>query len=276
MIPAEFDYVAPDTLDDAIAALKGGGDDAKLLAGGHSLLPLMKLRLAAPTLLVDLRKVPGLSGASRENGGWRIGPMTRHAELERNPELGILARAAGTIADPQVRNRGTIGGSLAHGDPASDLPAVMLIAEGSVTVQGSGGQRSINAADLFQDYLETSVGADEVVTEVRLPSLDEYGFGYQKFNRRSEDWAMVAVAAIVRKNDNVIEEVRVGLTNMGSVPLRASVEIRRITEPGETSETFDSRHRRVSRCTPSKLGSGLVHSSFIASMRSRSTRQRAL
>ena len=222
MIPAEFDYVAPDTLDDAIAALKGGGDDAKLLAGGHSLLPLMKLRLAAPTLLVDLRKVPGLSGASRENGGWRIGPMTPHAELERNPELGILARAAGTIADPQVRNRGTIGGSLAHGDPASDLPAVMLIAEGSVTVQGSGGQRSINAADLFQDYLETSVGADEVVTEVRLPSLDEYGFGYQKFNRRSEDWAMVAVAAIVRKNDNVIEDVRVGLTNMGSVPLRAS------------------------------------------------------
>ena len=221
MIPAEFEYVAPDTLEDAISALKGD-EEAKLLAGGHSLLPLMKLRLATPSLLVDLRRVPGLYGVSRENGGWRIGSMTRHTELEHSPELGILARAAGTIADPQVRNRGTIGGSLAHGDPASDLPAVLLIAEGSVTVQGSGGERSIPAADLFEDYLETSIGSDEVLTEVRIPSLEEWGYGYQKFNRRSEDWAMVAVAAIVRKLDNVIEDVRVGLTNMGSVPLRAA------------------------------------------------------
>ena len=154
MIPAEFDYVAPDTLEDAISALKGD-EEAKLLAGGHSLLPLMKLRLATPSLLVDLRRVPGLDGISRENGSWRIGAMTPHAALEHNAELGILARAAGTIADPQVRNRGTIGGSVAHGDPASDLPAVLLIAEGSVTVQGSGGERSIAAGDLFQDYLET-------------------------------------------------------------------------------------------------------------------------
>jgi aerobic carbon-monoxide dehydrogenase medium subunit len=222
MIPAEFDYVAPDTLEDAISALKGGGEDAKLLAGGHSLLPLMKLRLATPSLLVDLRKVRGLEGITRENGALRIGAMTNHSELEHSPELGILARAAGTIADPQVRNRGTIGGSLAHGDPASDLPAVLLIAEGSVSVQGSGGERSIAGADLFQDYLETSVGPDEVITAVTLPSLDEYGFGYQKFNRRSEDWAMVAVAALVRKVDNVIEDARVGLTNMGNVPLRAT------------------------------------------------------
>jgi carbon-monoxide dehydrogenase medium subunit len=221
MIPAEFDYVAPDTLADAIAAVKGGGEDAKLLAGGHSLLPLMKLRLAAPSLLVDLRKVPGLDGVSRENGGWRIGAMTRHSELERSAELGILARAAGTIADPQVRNRGTIGGSLAHGDPASDLPAVLLIAEGSVTVQGSAGERSVPVAELFRDYLETSIGPDEVLTEVRVPAFDGWGFGYQKFNRRSEDWAMVAVATLVKKTGDVIEDVRVGLTNMGSVPLRA-------------------------------------------------------
>ena len=221
MIPAEFDYVAPDTLKDAIDALKGGGEDAKLLAGGHSLLPLMKLRLAAPSLLVDLRNVPGLGGVSRENGGWRIGAMTCHAELEHNAELGILARAAGTIADPQVRNRGTIGGSLAHGDPASDLPAVLLIAEGSLTVQGSGDQRSIPADELFRNYLETSIGPDEVVTEVRVPAFDDWGFGYEKFNRRSEDWAMVAVATLVKKAGDVIEDVRVGLTNMGSVPLRA-------------------------------------------------------
>ena len=136
MIPAEFDYTAPDTLEGAIQAVTDGGEDAKLLAGGHSLLPLMKLRLAAPSLLVDLRKVPGLHGIQRENGTWRIGALTPHAALEHTPDLGIVSKTAGTIADPQVRNRGTIGGSLAHGDPASDLPAVMLICEASVTLQG--------------------------------------------------------------------------------------------------------------------------------------------
>ena len=221
MIPAEFDYVAPDTLDGAIEALSEGGEDAKLLAGGHSLLPLMKLRLAAPSLLVDLRKVPGLHGIQREDGSWRIGALTPHAELEHAPELGILSRAAGTIADPQVRNRGTIGGSLAHGDPASDLPAILLIAEGSVTLKGSGGQRSIAAADLFRNYMETAVNPDEVLTEVRVPTLDGWGFGYEKFNRRSEDWAMVAIGAVVKQRDGVCEDVRIGLTNMGSVPLRA-------------------------------------------------------
>jgi carbon-monoxide dehydrogenase medium subunit len=222
MIPAEFDYVAPETLDDAIKALSDGGEDAKLLAGGHSLLPLMKLRLATPALLVDLRKVPGLDGVERPNGGWRIGALTTHATLERMGDLGVVCRAAATIADPQVRNRGTIGGSLVHGDPAADLPAVLLIAEGTVTVRGPGGERSIAAADLFQDYLETSVGADEVLTDVQVPSFDGWGFGYEKFNRRSEDWAMVAVSALVKSSDGGAEEVRVGLTNMGSTPLRAS------------------------------------------------------
>ena len=221
MIPAEFDYAAPDTLDEALRLLSEGGEDAKLLAGGHSLLPLMKLRLATPSLLVDLRKVPGLEGVERQNGGWKIGALTPHAALERSQELGVLSRAAGTIADPQVRNRGTIGGSLVHGDPASDLPAVLLIAEGSVTVRGGGGERTINAAELFKDYLETAVGADEVLTEVQYPAMDGWGFGYQKFNRRSEDWAMVAVCAMVRSNGGTAEDVRVGLTNMASTPLRA-------------------------------------------------------
>jgi carbon-monoxide dehydrogenase medium subunit len=222
MIPAEFDYTAPDTLDEAIQALADGGEDAKLLAGGHSLLPLMKLRLAAPSLLVDLRKVPGLHGIQREDGSWRIGALTPHAELERTPDLGVVSVTAATIADPQVRNRGTIGGSLVHGDPASDLPAVMLVCEASVTLQGAGGQqRSVNATDLFQDYLETSVEPNEVLTEVRLPAYDGWGYSYQKFNRRSEDWAMVAVSALVHNNGDVFEDVRVGLTNMASVPLRA-------------------------------------------------------
>jgi aerobic carbon-monoxide dehydrogenase medium subunit len=222
MIPAEFDYEAPETLDEAIRILHDNGDEAKLLAGGHSLLPLMKLRLATPALLIDLRRVPGLHGIQRENGSWRIGAMTPHATLETTPELGLASRVAGTIADQQVRNRGTIGGSLAHGDPASDLPAILLIGEGTVTVQGTAGQRTIDAAELFRDYLETSIGQDEVLTEVRIPAFDGYGFGYQKFNRRSEDWAMVATSALVKQTGDICEDVRVGLTNMAGTPLRAS------------------------------------------------------
>jgi aerobic carbon-monoxide dehydrogenase medium subunit len=222
MIPAEFDYTAPESLQDAITALAEGGEDAKLLAGGHSLLPLMKLRLAAPTLLVDLRKVPGLHGVERQDGHWRIGALTTHSVLEHSPELGITSAVAATIADPQVRHRGTIGGSLAHGDSASDLPATMLITEAEVTLQGSGGQRSLPAAELFRDYLTTAVGEDEVLTEIRVPTLDGWGHSYQKFNRRSEDWAMVGVCAVVKASGGTCEDVRIGLTNMGSVPLRAT------------------------------------------------------
>jgi carbon-monoxide dehydrogenase medium subunit len=277
MIPAEFDYTAPDSLEDAIAALKGGGEDAKLLAGGHSLLPLMKLRLATPTLLVDLRKVPGLSGVSRENGDWRIGAMTIHAELEHNAELGVLARAAGTIADPQVRNRGTIGGSLAHGDPASDLPAVLLIAGGSVTVQGSGGQRSIAAADLFEDYLETSIGPDEVVTEVRVPAFDGWGYGYQKFNRRSEDWAMVAVAAIVKRNGEVFEDVRIGLTNMGNVPLRATAVEEALRGQAVTSANLAAAAERAAEGTdpPADLNASADYKRHLARVLTRRALEQA-
>jgi carbon-monoxide dehydrogenase medium subunit len=223
MITAPFDYEAPETVDDAIRMLHENGEDAKLLAGGHSLLPLMKVRLAAPTVLVDLRRIPGLHGIQQENGGWRIGPMTRHADLETATELGVVARAASEIADQQVRNRGTIGGSLAHGDPASDLPTVLLATEGSVTARGPNGERTIVAADLFQDYLTTAVAHDEVITDVRLPALEGYGFGYQKFTRRAEDWAMVGVCALVsRAPDGTCDDVRIGLTHMGATPLRAT------------------------------------------------------
>ena len=223
MIPPEVEYAAPESLDAALAALRDGGEDAKLLAGGHSLIPLMKLRLAAPSLLVDLRRVDGLRGIDRANGGWRFGSMTRHVDLQVHEELGLVSVAARSIADQQVRNRGTIGGSLAHGDPASDLPAVLLAAEGSVTVQGSGGEREIAAADLFQDYLTTAIAPGEVMTSVSLPIGEGWGFGYQKFNRRVEDWAMVGICALVRKAaDGSCEDVRVGLTNMGSTPMRAT------------------------------------------------------
>jgi carbon-monoxide dehydrogenase medium subunit len=222
VIPAEFDYVAPESLDEALSALAGGGEDAKILAGGHSLIPLMKLRLSAPSLLVDLRRVPGLAGIQRENGTVRIGAMTHHHDVAVGG-LGLASLAASTIADQQVRNRGTIGGTLAHGDPASDMPAVLLAVDGTVTVRGSGGTREIAAADLFEDFLTTAVGADEILTEVRMPAMDGYGYGYHKFNRRQEDWAMVAACAYVRKaGDGTCEDVRIGLTHMGSTPLRAT------------------------------------------------------
>jgi len=222
VIPAEFDYVAPASLDEALSALADGGEDAKVIAGGHSLLPLMKLRLAAPSLLVDLRGVPGLDGLQSDDGTIRIGAMVRHTAVV-DAGIGLASTAAATIADPQVRNMGTIGGTLAHGDPASDLPAVLLACEGSVIVRGPGGEREVAAADLFQDYLTTAVQDGEILTDVRLPAMAGYGHGYRKFNRRREDWAMVAVCACVKQaGDGTCEDVRVGLTHMANVPLRAT------------------------------------------------------
>lgn len=220
MIPAEFDYVAPDSLDEAIRAVADGGEDAKFLAGGHSLLPLMKLRLAAPSLLVDLRKLDDLRGV-RKNGGLSVGALTTHSAVAREG-AGLLSAAAATIADPQVRHRGTIGGSLAHGDPASDLPAVILAAQAELVARGSGGERTIAAADFFKDYLQTTLAPDEVLTEIRFSDgIESWSFGYQKFNRRQEDWAMVAVCALVRQEGGTCSDVRIGLTHMASTPLRA-------------------------------------------------------
>ena len=222
MIPAAFDYHRAESVDDAIEALGSSDEDAKLIAGGHSLIPLMKLRLAAPSLLVDISALEELRGVERANGGWQIGGGTRHAELQDRDDLGVVARATSLIADQQVRNRGTIGGSLAHGDPASDLPAVLLCAEGEVEAQGGDGERTIAAADMFEDYWTTALRPDEVITGVRLPSLDDWGWGYEKYSRRAEDWAMVGICALVKASDGSCEDVRIGLTNMGSTPLRAT------------------------------------------------------
>ncbi len=222
MIPAEFDYVAPGSLDEALSALSDGGEDAKILAGGHSLIPLMKLRLAAPTLLVDLRRVEELKSVSRETGVLRFGALVTHHTVATGG-YGLPSAAAATIADQQVRNMGTIGGTIAHGDPASDLPGILLAHEGSVIIRGASGEREVAGADFFEDYLTTVVGEDEIVTEIRIPAMEGYGYGYEKFNRRQEDWAMVAVSALVKKGgDGSCADVRIGLTHMSSVPLRAT------------------------------------------------------
>jgi carbon-monoxide dehydrogenase medium subunit len=237
MIPAEFDYAVAESVDDAIRLLGEGGADARLLAGGHSLLPLMKLRFAAPSLLVDLRKVGELRGIETGDDAIRIGALTRHAELQARDDLGLIATVAREIADQQVRNRGTIGGSLANADVAADLPAVLLATGGSVVVRGAGGEREIAAEDLFQGYLTTSIEPGEVLTEVRVPALAGYGHGFEKFNRRSEDWAIVAVCALVKASGGVCEDVRIGLTHMASTPLRASA-----AEDALRGQPLDAEH----------------------------------
>jgi carbon-monoxide dehydrogenase medium subunit len=222
VIPSGFDYIAPDTLEEALVVLSSRGEDAKVLAGGHSLIPLMKMRLAAPELLIDLRKLSNLRGIERSNGGFKIGALTTHAAVSQSDELGVAALAAGKIADQQVRNRGTIGGSLVHGDSASDMPAVLLACEGSVVAQGPNAEREIAASDLFQGFLTTSLNDNEIVTEVRLPAMEGYDFAYQKFTRRAEDWAMVGVCALVKAEGGRIQDARVAFTNMAATPIRAT------------------------------------------------------
>lgn len=237
MIAAEFDYAVAESVDDAIRLLADGGEDAKLLAGGHSLLPLMKLRFTSPSLLVDMRRLDDLRGVEADDGSFRIGALTRHADLQVRDDMGLIALAAGRIADQQVRNRGTIGGSLANGDAAADLPAVLLAYGGSVTVRGSSGAREIAADDLFQGYLTTAIAPGEVLTEVRIPSLAGYGHGYEKFNRRAEDWAMVGVCALVKASGGVCEDVRIGLTHMAQTPLRATA-----AEDALRGQPLDEQH----------------------------------
>jgi carbon-monoxide dehydrogenase medium subunit len=179
----------------------------------------MKMRLAAPALLVDMRKLDELRGVQPDSLGVRIGALTTHAQLQDSPELGVIAHVAGKIADQQVRNRGTIGGSIAHGDAASDLPAVLLAAEGSVVTADGNGGREIPATEFFVDFLTTALKDDEVITHIRFPELGDWGFAYEKFTRRAEDWAMVGVCAMVKKD---FSDVRVALTNMGGTPVRAT------------------------------------------------------
>ena len=228
MHPAPFDYEVAESVDHAIELLGQYGEDARPLAGGHSLIPLMRLRLAAPTALIDLGRLDNLRYVREDGDHLAIGALTPHREILNNDlvneHCGILGYTAGLLGDPSVQHRGTIGGTLAHGDPAGDMPSVMCALEGELVVQGPDGERTIPALEFFKDYLFTDLEPQEVVTEVRVPKLgSNTGWSYKKFSRRSQDWAIVGVAVVVERDNGSISSARIGLTSMGSTPLRASI-----------------------------------------------------
>ena len=220
MIPAAFDYKRAGSSEEAVALIVEHGDDAKFLAGGHSLIPMMKLRLAVPSVLVDITGVEDLSYIDDRGDHIAIGALTKHRSLETSDlliaECPLLAHVASKVGDPQVRHRGTLGGSLAHSDPASDLPAAVLALGGSLVAEGPNGQREIGVADFFTGYFESALSDDEMLTEVRVPKAPGASWSYQKFNRRAQDWAIVGVAAV-----EVQGAAQIALVNMGSTPLRA-------------------------------------------------------
>lgn len=226
MIPSAFDYARPSTVQEAVRILSEAGEDAKVLAGGQSLIPVLRLRLAAPSLLVDLGGIAELRGVSESGDELVIGAMTRHADILRDPLVAryapLLAQATATVADRQVRHLGTIGGSLSHADPAGDLPSVSLALDAVMTIAGPAGERSVPASEFFVDYLTTAMQPGEVLVAVRVPKREGWGTHYEKFNRVAQAWALVGVAAAVRRENGSIAEARVALTNMGTTPLRAT------------------------------------------------------
>src|SRR5579859_5033458 len=225
MIPAKFDYVKAASLADAVQRLADGGEDAKVIAGGQSLLPLLRLRLAFPSLLVDIGGLAELRGVRDDGDSLSIGALTTHYELTRDPLIalhcGLLAATAATVADPAVRHRGTIGGSLSHADPAGDLPATVAALDAELVAAGPEGERSIPVAGFFDDYLTTTLRPGEILTTIRVPKTSGWGYRYEKFQVTAQDWAIVGVAALVRRSNGHVAEARLGLTNMGTTPVRA-------------------------------------------------------
>jgi aerobic carbon-monoxide dehydrogenase medium subunit len=225
MIPAQFDYVAPTSVEEALSALAEHGDDAKILAGGQSLLPVLRMRLNAPEVVIDLGRIDTLRGVRDAGDAIVVGAMTQHSVVGSDPlvneHAALIAKAVEHLADAQVRHRGTFGGALAHADPAGDLGAPALALGAEFVIVGSGGTRTVGADEFFVDLFETAIGDDEILTEVRIPKFTGWGAHYEKFVRVAHQWPIVAVGAAVKVDGGTIAEARVGLTNMGSTPLRA-------------------------------------------------------
>jgi aerobic carbon-monoxide dehydrogenase medium subunit len=229
VIPAQFDYVRPSSVDEAVRALSeavNSGEDVKVIAGGQSLLPVLRLRLAAPSLIVDLGGIAELRGVREDGDRIAVGAMTTHHDVVRDELLrehvGLLPDAAATVADPQVRHRGTLGGSLSHADPAGDLGAVATALDAEFVIAGPDGRRTVPASEFFVDLFTTALGENEVLTEIRFPRYTGWKHHYEKFNRTAQAWSMVAVGVALKVDGGTISEARVGLTNMGSTPIRAT------------------------------------------------------
>lgn len=225
MIPVAFDYKKATTVDDAVAALASGGEDAKIMGGGQSLMPVLRLRLNAPSVIVDCSSIDELKGVCEDGGKIVIGAGTTHHDAMHNPmvksSVGLLAQATATVADPQIRHRGTVGGALAHADPRADQPPVAIALDAEFRIAGPGGRRTVSASDFFIGPFETAVGPDEILVSVAFPKLDGWGSHYEKFNRTAQGWSIVGVAAAVRMDGGKIAEARIGLTNVGGTPHRA-------------------------------------------------------
>ena len=254
MIPAAFEYYAPTSVDEALALLREH-EDAKVLAGGQSLLPVLRLRLAAPESIVDLGRIEELQGIREDGDALVIGAMTPHSVVQSDPLIAEHARlislATASIADPQVRHRGTFGGSLAHADPAGDLPAVAVALGAFFVIAGAAGRRTVAAADFFEGVFSTAVGEDEVLVEIRVPKHTGWGAHYEKFNRVAQQWSIVAVAAAVRLDGGTIAEARVALTNMGSTPIRATaVEEALAGQPATADVVRDAAARAADGTSP--------------------------
>ncbi len=226
MIPAKFDYVAPTTVEEALQAMAEAGDEGKVIAGGQSLLPVLRMRLNAPEMVIDLAKIESLRGVRDDGDALVIGAMTTHADVLSDPLVRehalLITKAVTEVADPQVRHRGTFGGALAHADPAGDLGAPALALDAQFVIAGPGGTRTVAAADFFVDLFTTALEESELLTEVRVPKHTGWGAHYEKFVRVAHQWPIVAVAAAVKVDGGTISQARVGLTNMGSTPLRAN------------------------------------------------------
>ncbi|MDQ3615227.1 MAG: xanthine dehydrogenase family protein subunit M [Actinomycetota bacterium] len=274
MIPAQFDYVAPTTLEEALSALESA-EDPKVIAGGQSLLPVLRMRLNAPSLVVDVGRIESLSGVREEGDSIVIGAMTTHADVIEDPLVNehalLLARAAVEVADPQVRHRGTFGGALAHADPAGDVGAPALALGASFVIVGPSGSRTVEADAFFEDLFTTAVQEGEILTEVRIPKHTGWGAHYEKFVRVAHQWPIVAVAAAVRVDGDTIAEARVGLTNMGSTPLRArSVEAALAGQPA-TDEAVRAAARSAADGTspPSDLNGDADYRRHLATVLTR-------
>ena len=226
MIPAQFEYLAPTSVEEALTALSTHGDDAKVLAGGQSLLPVLRMRLNAPEVVIDLGRIDSLRGIRAEGDQISIGAMTSYYDILADDtvrtSLALLHQAISEVADPQIRHRGTLGGALVHADPAGDCGAPALALDAELLIQGPGGERTVAAADFFEDLFTTAVGEDELLTAIRFPRYDGWGTHYEKFVRVAHQWPIVSVAAAVKVDGSTISEARIGLVNMGSTPLRAS------------------------------------------------------